>query len=249
MRKRTGDDMPINVNGWLTTYADMMNNLLVLFVALYAMSVMDLQKFQALAASLTSAFTGEYTEQTEAGGGTVGSDIEAAAEAALALPAVTEAEPKEEDEFDRIYAAIQKKIDESGLSDSIVLERTEEYIKFRFTDTVLFYPDSPVMRPESYDILKYMGDILLSVDNDIQSIEIGGHTATTNGGNTKSYFAWELSADRAISVLKFLSETCNLPQSKMSVSGYSHYQPVASNDNEQDRYRNRRVEIKIIRTT
>jgi chemotaxis protein MotB len=251
MRKKASDDAPMNTGGWLTTYADMMNNLLVLFMALYAMSVMDLEKFQALANSLNSEFVGTASQVVEnAAGIGANSDIEYP----LSSPPLASGQPEltpdvAAQDFDKIYAAIQKKINESGYDDSILLEKSEGYIKFRFKDSVLFYPDSPKMKDTSYEILKYMGDLLLSIDPSIQTIEIGGHTATVNGGNTTSFFAWELSSDRAIAVLEFFVKNCSLPQAKMTVSGYSHYQPVAGNDNEEDRAQNRRVEVKITRVS
>ncbi|MPN44703.1 hypothetical protein SDC9_192268 [bioreactor metagenome] len=113
---------------------------------------------------------------------------------------------------------------------------------------MLFYPDSPVIKSDNVQVLKFIGDILNEIDPLIQTIEIGGHTAST-GEPTSSFFSWELSSDRAISVLKYLVRTCDLPESKMTVSGYSRYHPIASNDNEESRQLNRRVEIKITRVT
>lgn len=244
--RRSSEDAPMNTGGWLTTYADMMNNLLVLFMALYAMSVMDLEKFKALAGSLNSALSGPVATATTNAPSTGGYSDTIIDQSA---PPVSEQNAESASDFDEIFATIQKKINESGYADSIILEKSEEYIKFRFKDSVLFYPDSPAMKSSSFEILKYMGDVLMSVDKNIRSIEIGGHTATVNNGNTTSFFAWELSSDRAIAVLKFFSNTCKLPQSKMTVSGYSHYQPVAGNDNETNRSQNRRVEVKITRVT
>ncbi len=150
------------------------------------------------------------------------------------------------DAFDEIYIRLKDKITNSGYEDDIVLERGDDYIQLRFGDSVLFYPDSAEMRPLSYPILQEIGDILKSVEDLTSSIEIGGHTATI-GATTTSFFAWELSSDRAISVLKFLSRSCDLPQEIMSVAGYSKYKPVGDNRHEDGRKMNRRVEIKIIR--
>ncbi len=79
------------------------------------------------------------------------------------------------------------------------------------------------------------------------NIEIGGLTATTE--SYQQLFSWELSSQRSISVLKYLVQNCKLPESKMSISGYSRYHPIANNDTEENRQLNRRVEIKITRVT
>jgi chemotaxis protein MotB len=55
-RNRSSDDKQ-NTDRWLLTYSDMMNNLLVLFMMLYAMSVIDAQKFKSIAQGLSDVFS------------------------------------------------------------------------------------------------------------------------------------------------------------------------------------------------
>lgn len=228
---------------WLLTYADMMNNLLILFMVLYAMSVIDLNKFEALARELKNALSPSSApmtnndlsaEYTELAGG---KDV---AETASQMAA----KEAGEDEFDKVYEKLQQKIKESGYAQQVTLEKGDNYIKIKFGDNVLFYPDSSVMKTNEVQVLKIVGDILYSINSLIQSIEIAGHTATT-GNQTDSTFSWELSSNRAISVLDYLVHNCSLPESKMYISGFSRYHPVASNEEENSRQLNRRVEIKI----
>ena len=152
------------------------------------------------------------------------------------------------DELDGVYEKIKNKISEGGYAESILLEKQRGYINFKFKDNLLFYPDSAAMRESSFDILQYMGDLLRGVDSEIDSIEISGFTAEAGKVSSGNYFAWELSSNRAISVLKFFSSKCSLPQSKMFIAGHSYYQPVAGNDTEKGRSLNRRVEVKIVRS-
>lgn len=237
MKKRGTEDPKQNGDRWLLTYSDMMNNLLVLFIVMYAMSVVDLAKFKEFAKQFNSAL-GDSSVQT--------------LDSQSSEKDGTEADPEESegeelpDEFDKVFEQLKTKIAEQGYEDSILIEKGEGFIKFRFGDNVLFYPDSPTMKNDSVNILKAIGDLLLGVENITESIEIDGHTANV-GTTSNSFFSWELSSDRAIAVLKFLTQICNLPQSKMSVSGYSKYQPIAENDTEDGRELNRRVEIKITR--
>ena len=57
MRKKKNEEAKENNERWLLTYADMMNNLLILFMVLYAMSVIDLNKFEALASQFSNIFS------------------------------------------------------------------------------------------------------------------------------------------------------------------------------------------------
>ncbi|MEA5040849.1 MAG: flagellar motor protein MotB, partial [Clostridiaceae bacterium] len=63
-RKRPNREKP-NTDRWLATYADMMNNLLVLFMVLYAMSVMDLEKFKALAVQFNNKLASNTVIETQ----------------------------------------------------------------------------------------------------------------------------------------------------------------------------------------
>jgi len=213
-----------------------MNNLLVLFMVLYAMSVMDLEKFRALAEQFNENLSPTKTEVTvPSAAGTATEDSSDNEEAAQ--------------EFDALYQKLKNGIEENGYDEFIELEKGDSFIKFKFKDNVLFYPDSASMRPNGVLVLQYVGTLLSDVTQYTETIEIGGHTAQTGKESQITTFAWELSADRAISVLQYLVKNCGLMQSKMSIAGYSHYDPIGDNSTEDGRAANRRVEIKVIRVT
>lgn len=238
-RKKTGEREKDNSERWLLTYSDMMNNLLILFMVLYAMSVIDLAKFQAMATGFSEVFSsGTATESQNNDGGASEYKVEESATAG--------GTDTVDQQFDKVYETIQEKLAENGYEDMVKIERGADYIKISFGENVLFYPDSANIKTEDIGLLKCIGDTMLTIEPYIQSIEISGHTATT-GQQSAGFFSWELSADRSISVLKYLIQTCHLPESKMTISGYSRYRPVASNENEESRQLNRRVEIKITR--
>ena len=223
---------------WLLTYADVMNNLLILFMVLYAMSVIDASKFAALAAELANTFTSvpmtdEATQYNEL----------VLSNSALDL---LQEDQQLQEQFDKLYETINSKLKENGYDQLVSVDKGDNFIRFRFGENVLFYPDSPVIKTNDVPVLKYVGDTLASVNSMISTIEIGGHTAST-GQKTDSFFSWELSSDRAISVLEYLVTNCYLPESKMTASGFSRYHPVAKNDTEANRQLNRRVEITITR--
>lgn len=211
---------------WLSSYSDMMTDLMAIFVVLFAFTMMATsQQNQQMKQQLEDSQNSVSASLGEEGGKI----------------------PETESKLDEVFEQIRQKIERDGYSDSIQLEKTDGYITFRFKDNVLFYPDSPIMLGSSFNILKYIGDMILSVDSEVDAIEISGFTAEVSTESETNFFAWELSSDRAISVLKFFSMNCSLPQAKMSISGYSHYRPVANNDSEEGRSLNRRVEVKIVR--
>ncbi|GEM_PF-2214053 len=226
------DDEEEGGENWLTSYSDMMTDLLAVFVILFA--------FATMSTSYSNAQLKEQLQQATA------QNSAASSTQATANAAGSAAEKAANSDFDKLYEMIKKKIDESGYGDSIEIEKTDEYINFRFHDGVLFLPDSNVVRKESYELLSYMGQVLTEVDKSVDSISIIGHVADVGA---KSDFGWKLSSERAFAVLKYFVNDCGLNESKMTFSGRSYHEQIASNDTESGRSLNRRVEIKIIKKT
>ena len=82
---------------------------------------------------------------------------------------------------------------------------------------------------------------LLTVDYPNMSIEIGGHT--DNVGTLE--YNTKLSTNRAKSVVDYLIEH-GVAKERLSYNGYAYKEPIATNDTEEGRQENRRVEFKII---
>ncbi len=60
---------------------------------------------------------------------------------------------------------------------------------------------------------------------------------------------WELSVIRATNVLRYLVEEENIEGNRISSSGYSYYRPIAPNDTRENKAKNRRVDIVILRSS
>ena len=83
-------------------------------------------------------------------------------------------------------------------------------------------------------------------DGGDETIRIEGHADTVRIGPKlkKKYFSnWELSTGRASSVVRYFLDRHGIEPTRMEAVGFSKYRPVASNDTEEGRQRNRRVEI------
>ncbi|NCA93220.1 hypothetical protein EOM82_08305 [bacterium] len=260
---------------WLTTYADLMNNLLVLFILLYSMSIMDLEKFKILMSAFSDTFKGTQlpsgiteisNESYEESLYIIPSEEDSSEEVSIEEESSEEEPSYEEsseesnysdetsedggimDDLDEFLNKITTIIEAKGYQDQIIVERVDEYIYFRFKEGVLFEPDRAVLKPNSYGILSFVADIIKEAYNEIAQIEISGHTAWVQQDNDKDNFAsWRLSCSRALTVLEFLVSDCDIAKDKMSASGYSSTQPYSNGTSEEDKQLNRRVEIRISR--
>jgi chemotaxis protein MotB len=82
--------------------------------------------------------------------------------------------------------------------------------------------------------------------NKTNHIVVQGHTDNVPPGSSlRRRFPsnWELSAARAAAVVRFLQHEGKLNPKQLSLKAYGPYAPVASNNTEKGRMKNRRIEI------
>ena len=77
-------------------------------------------------------------------------------------------------------------------------------------------------------------------------VRLEGHTDAVPIHNSRFRSNWDLSAARSIALLTILTEDFGMPSSRISIAGYADTAPVADNDTEEGRSRNRRVDIIIL---
>jgi chemotaxis protein MotB len=93
-------------------------------------------------------------------------------------------------------------------------------------------------------VLARVGAVLAQIDD--KQIQVSGHTDNHPvGEKLLAQFPsnWELSASRAINVVRFLAEKAGVPPQRLVATGYGEYHPIASNKTPSGRARNRRIEI------
>ena len=121
---------------------------------------------------------------------------------------------------------------ENGLSE-LELNRTI------LLNNIYFERTKAVVLPESYPTLQKLADVLLSRSR--LYISIIGHT--DNVGDKTALKT--LSEDRAMSIKQVLIEK-GVPDYRVNTIGYGDTRPIAPNDTEENKSKNRRVEIKVI---
>ena len=110
----------------------------------------------------------------------------------------------------------------------------------------MFLSGTDALNKEGIETLKTLSEVLEKYP--ARNICIEGHTDNVPiGPKIKEKYAtnWELSTARAISVMNYMAKNFKLDQSIMSVRGYGSFRPLASNDTDQGKAKNRRVVIVI----
>lgn len=252
MKKRRGEpEKPEDSGRWLLTYSDMITLLLALFIILYSVSNVNEKKLAAIAKSFHSALNNTTTSEGIGGGGS-GNATGVAAAISSAKPSSAGNKAGKgktaAQALDEVYRVLQNYITANKLQNEIGLVNTNNYVQIHLKDVVMFQPNSPDMLPSSQPIMKEIEDAISHVYDYVDHITISGYTADVVVHSTKSdQISWKLSTDRAVTVLNSLIGY-GLKQDKLSIQGYSHFMPIASNDTEDGRAKNRRVEITIYKS-
>jgi chemotaxis protein MotB len=126
----------------------------------------------------------------------------------------------------------------------VQVERIKDQLRVDMVDEVLFDSGETKLKPAGIEVLKKVGAVLKKTSN--RRIEVQGHTDNVpiRGVLAKTFATnWELSAARATNVARFLQDEAQVDPAMLSASAFSEYQPRATNDSDEGRRSNRRIEI------
>jgi chemotaxis protein MotB len=220
MNNKKAKKSPEGAPAWMVTYSDLVTLLLTFFVLLLSMANMDPIKFLKVANSMRSAF------------GIIGSvdtlDI---------APQVINIAPlPENDMAQRVYKRIQVQLNRLKLDKNITLVIDRGAVVLRVEDTLLFAPGRSNIQPAALPVLRHIADLVRPLPFHLRT---EGHTDSVGNENDN----WDLSMDRAGSVLKFFAAEKLFPLDRMAAVGYGSQRPIAPNDTPENRALNRRVEF------
>jgi chemotaxis protein MotB len=228
-----------NAERWLLTYADLITLLMVFFVVLYSMSQSDATKFHAISAALEQAFNLDVLKGHNTNGLNEGT------------PAVTTpvqdlfTSPEHAGEVSRLQEVIQQaaQANASDQNPTVQVGSDKEGVVIRLSGSYLFDSGRAELKPNSLGILDAIAAELRALPNDVR---VDGHTDSTPIDSPRYPTNWELSAARAVTVTRYLSESAGIPAARLTAAGYGEYRPLAPNDTREHRALNRRVEIHIL---
>ena len=121
--------------------------------------------------------------------------------------------------------------------------------RFVFQSEVLFPSGSADLQPDGRAQLDQLAEALAQIAQHMPAdlpwvLQVDGHTDRRPIATSQFPSNWELSAARAISVVKYLTSR-GIPAERLAAAGFGEFQPLDSRDDEIGWRRNRRIEIKI----
>ena len=146
----------------------------------------------------------------------------------------------------KTHEDLTKSLEAEIAKGDIKIRQVRDRLTINMVDRVLFDSGQAKVKPAGLKVLKQVSDILKKVAD--KQIRIEGHTDNVPiRGKLKERYPtnWELSTARATNVVRYLIEEGGVDQVNLSAVGYADTRPVASNDGEEGRTTNRRIEITL----
>jgi chemotaxis protein MotB len=239
--KRKKHEEHDNHERWLVSYADFITLLFAFFVVLYATSTRNESKEKEFQDSIRN-----YMKMMASGlGGTAGMTHPGGATSSLIESG--EGVKVHFAENNQIEKELNRIIDSKMTADqrkSLIpnIETEPNGVRITLSSSSLFPAGSSKMNRDSTFALSAIAQILKIAP---YRIVITGHTDDLPVQGKQFESNWELAGARASSVLRFLSKVHDVPERKMSAVSMADQRPLVENDTEENRQRNRRVEILI----
>lgn len=240
----------VNLERWLVSYADFITLLFAFFVVMYAISQSDLAKLKSVSESIRAAFNAEAVDQQGKSSGKTMQQFDPTMSQGgllmdMPIGRMNITTPDYED-LKRIADIIEESVSfdlgESDLAEKMQLIYDDRGLVVRLSAKNFFEPGSAEVKPDALPILDQMAKVLRTVK---RHIRIEGHTDTSAVKSEYYPSNWELSTARAAWVARYFIYKYHFDPKFLTVAGYAEYHPIASNDTEEGRAKNRRVEIVV----
>ncbi|MEK7735989.1 MAG: OmpA family protein [Nitrospirota bacterium] len=149
-------------------------------------------------------------------------------------------------ELKKTYTNLVDELKDEIKKGEIAVTQLRDKLSLSMVDKILFDSGSADVKKDGKKVLDRVAEILKKVTD--KQIRIEGHTDNVKIGPRiakKFPTNWELSNARATNVLRYLQEKGVDPK-LLSPAGYAEYKPIESNDTEEGKSKNRRIEIVLI---
>lgn len=225
MLRRKIQDIHINHERWLISYADFITLLFAFFVVMYSVSQVNEEKYEALSETLQTLFSDQKDKQKS-----LLSDVEPEKKNVLYL-----------DPLPALEKQLSQRLSDLIDDQSIQISSNELWLQISLNNRILFGLASVTPSEQAKQVFADVADILKSVDNPIQ---VEGFTDNLAINTAQFPSNWELSSARAAAIVNLLANNGIAPE-RLAAVGYGEFQPIADNATKEGQALNRRVVLMV----
>lgn len=267
--RREPEEEHENHERWLVSYADMITVLMALFIVLYAMSQVDETKYEELKQSLRAGFgqqgamVHEQRSVLDGQGQTAMSAVHPDTEMSSLTPeevrivdrAITRKErlvqeqraaevDREVRRLERVLERLRKALAAHGLEDDVRASIDDRGLVVSLVSRhVVFDANLASLTERGEAVVDTLAPVLADLPDDLQ---IDGHTNQVKVRPKYFDSDWDLSAARAITVLRHLNEAGGISADRLSATAYGMERPLVDPDRPGSQRINKRVDIVVL---
>jgi chemotaxis protein MotB len=238
-----------NHERWLVSYADFITLLFAFFVVMFATSQTDKAKAQQVSDSVKKALEGESFKAMVSVilGGTIDTKGQGSAQhnGPGGQQKIVKIEASPHGKVVELLPSLQmltKELEQEVKSGKLQLSMGARGLTISFAQAALFPSGEDEISPDFYPTIQKIAESMKQIPNPVRT---EGHTDSVPIHNSRFRSNWELSAARSIALVELFTKL-GVPRERLSIAGYGDTSPIESNDTEEGRQRNRRVDMVIL---
>jgi chemotaxis protein MotB len=250
MARRKKEAAHENHERWLVSYADFITLLFAFFVVMFASSQTDKSRAKQISQAVEKALADGKSFSAPAAvakilGGTV--DDKGQGNAQMRGPggaqkSSKEAPPENIAELTPSLKSLTAELQKEITAGSVEVNLEPRGLVVSLKQTAFFPSGNDTVDPTTYPILEKVAAALNSLSNPLR---IEGHTDSVPIHTARFRSNWELSAARSISMMEVLADRFKVDRQRVAIVGFADTAPQTSNDTDDGRAKNRRVDIVI----
>lgn len=224
-----------NHERWLVSYADFITLLFAFFVVMYSISSVNAGKYRTVSESIKAALNPVVSPPASPAAFTLSTN-----KAALTAP---DAPGRKEVVVRKLRNLVKSITAVPQMSAVRITEQINGDIVITIPDQLLFNSGEAAVRTEALPFLEGLSGALVELN---RHTKVEGHTDNVPIRTAQFPSNWELSAARAVMVVRVLSELYGVPADHLTAVGHADTIPVTANLDPEQRAKNRRVEVVIL---
>jgi chemotaxis protein MotB len=234
-----------NHERWLVSYADFITLLFAFFVVMFASTQSDRKKAQEVSASVREALAHGQMSAAIASviHGHPQESRNAAKEPKPLSPAAHAGPPPPRPDLVQSLNALTRKLEPELTAGKMQIKLETRGLVISLRESGFFASGDDAVDPSSYPVIEKIAAVVRALPNPVR---LEGHTDAKPIHTARFRSNWELSAARAIAMMSLFGERFGVSHERMAIAGYADNAPTDTNETEEGRAHNRRVDVVLV---